>query len=632
MLKTLRKSIVTKYITALLLLSALISGFAAIGLNSSDRSTLFRMHSQNILNLGNSMVLAIEYPIRMSDVRMISQVVGIYFAVGLSYAKVTNSGNAVLFEQGEIPDELTEYHSLLSYKRELGTRSHPVGKIELIFSSERLEQEIFLGTKRTFYSSLIWFFTTAIFCSVFFGMIAYRIRCLHKWTTLARSTPEGGVTQLSSEDKKQDEIAGLYRAFRDTMQVIESTRTATAIARTTQALAHDVRKPFSMLHLVIESISDADNPIEAQEIMLSALPEIKQAMASVDGMIQDVMQIGSKSKPNQEIANPRAIICMAINELFRIFPEAEIDIHYKLNHIYSVNIDTQKIRRVFSNILVNALQSIDAKGTIWIHTQEKGSFIEFTLGNAGSLISKETLPRLFEAFYTSGKKGGTGLGLAIAQKVVNEHGGEIHCKSARTEQYPNGYVEFVFTLPAVKEYGSKSDEILPTHSKHVFDQLAKVKKRDTNAVNADEIIQESNLHKKLKLFQNIPSLLIVDDEPVYRNSLASQLARGDSLIPSIPVYFAKTYDEAIDKCQNLKPFLVIQDSDLGVSSKNGIEVIKEIRRQGYCGRICMHSNRVLYDDQKIAFEAGADSVLPKPMSREHLLKLIDSALAAFLGS
>jgi DNA-binding response OmpR family regulator len=65
-----------------------------------------------------------------------------------------------------------------------------------------------------------------------------------------------------------------------------------------------------------------------------------------------------------------------------------------------------------------------------------------------------------------------------------------------------------------------------------------------------------------------------------------------------------------------------QDVDLGVNSQNGHEVLKALRAQKFTGMVCIHSNRASPDDYKAAVDAGADAVLPKPMSRTHFLKLM----------
>ena len=136
-------------------------------------------------------------------------------------------------------------------------------------------------------------------------------------------------------------------------------------------------------------------------------------------MIADVMEIGSTSSQMiKEPVNPESLIEATLGEVFRVYPKSEVKIVYDLRHRHMVNVHIQKVGRVFSNIFGNALQAMNYKGSVWIKSREVDGFIEFCLGNTGSFISEESIPELFEAFFTSGKQGGTGLGLAIAEKVV----------------------------------------------------------------------------------------------------------------------------------------------------------------------------------------------------------------------
>jgi signal transduction histidine kinase/DNA-binding NarL/FixJ family response regulator len=476
------------------------------------------------------------------------------------------------------------------------------------------------------YVVLVAFLVSTIFAAIYFITInkfSMYVESLRMWIHAEDDTmPFPGDLAFVS-----DRIQFFKNEILTKQKRIETLSVSEAIASTTSALAHDVRKPFSMLKMVLNSILTANSPQEAQDIAKTSLPEIAQSLVTVDGMIQDVMQIGSNSAPNQEIATPDTIVESALNEVFRIFPDANVTIEYDLQHKHSIFVDTLRVGRVFSNIMVNALQAMDAKGVIWIKTSEQNGFVEFKLGNVGSCIPVASLPKLFEAFFTSDKKGGTGLGLAIAQKVVKEHGGEIRCESQRTTSYPDGYVEFIFTLPLANEACAPRTADLPKTASAVHAQFASLKAKIPEASNAEELILEQQLIEKIaKLGKILVPILIVDDEAVYRNSLANLLLKGNTEISQIPLVFAKNYAEALSTCETHKPFLVIQDIDLGVSSKNGIETILELRKQNFAGRICVHSNRFLFGDQREAFEAGADSVLPKPMSRAHLLKLILTAV------
>jgi signal transduction histidine kinase/CheY-like chemotaxis protein/F0F1-type ATP synthase assembly protein I len=408
-----------------------------------------------------------------------------------------------------------------------------------------------------------------------------------------------------------------------------------AIARTTAALAHDVRKPFSMFKMIISTVG-AEHDLEfARQYLKESLSEVNQAMTAVDGLISDVLEIGGDSKPQVEPTNPETLIEATLNEIFRVYPESHVAISYAWKHTKKVDVDPLKIARVLSNIVGNSIQAIAMKGTIWFKTREfrelENSFVEFTVGNSDSFIPEDSLAQLFDAFFTSGKKGGTGLGLAIAQKIVLAHGGTIWCRSEKNASYPNGVVEFIFTLPASEQPSDGERGQLPKCSSEVvasFDRLRKGFIKSHIEIDGSDEELENALLNEQKLFHQSITILLVDDENIYKKSLAALISQSDSIKKIVDLHFASDAKEAVEKFQQLKPHLLIQDVDLGKGSENGYEVIQKVRKIDANSLICVHSNRSLPVDYKTALESGADSVLPKPMSRPHFLKLALQAIVA----
>jgi len=432
---------------------------------------------------------------------------------------------------------------------------------------------------------------------------------------------------LNKIEKTNSEAKIALIKFNETLKfeiLSKKSDTFHAIARTTQSLAHDVRKPFTMFKMIIDAVEGEDDPLEAKQLLRESLPEVQQAMASVNGMISDVLEIGSESAPIIESTNPETLIEATLNEIFRVYPDAQVSVEYSLNHKHKVSVDTLKIGRVFSNIVGNAVQAMCRKGALWFKTdevEEEGKhFIRFCLGNGGSFIPAEHLAKLFEAFFTSGKKGGTGLGLAISQKIVLAHGGKIWCESDAQRG-----VEFFFTLPISAEPSDKRTHPLPTSSAQIVAVFERLRGNTQTASKAEinplEVTLEKEIIKLVHAAQAPLNILVVDDEGVYRNSLAALVNRSEELKKHIGLSFAVNSAQALEAAK-ATPELVIQDVDLGKDSLNGYEVLKVLRGQGFRGVVCIHSNRSLPEDYRVAVEAGADAVLPKPMSRAHFLKLM----------
>ncbi|MGE5756722.1 MAG: ATP-binding protein, partial [Planctomycetaceae bacterium] len=93
-----------------------------------------------------------------------------------------------------------------------------------------------------------------------------------------------------------------------------------------------------------------------------------------------------------------------------------------------------QINQVFLNLLVNALQAIEATskegGRIEIRTRAAGDEVIVEVADDGRGIPAELLPRIFDPFFTTKAVGeGTGLGLSISHGIVSDHGGRIEVES-----------------------------------------------------------------------------------------------------------------------------------------------------------------------------------------------------------
>jgi signal transduction histidine kinase/CheY-like chemotaxis protein len=400
------------------------------------------------------------------------------------------------------------------------------------------------------------------------------------------------------------------------------------VARMTQMLVHDVRKPFSILRMGLNMLGNAKDPESVKQVLSRLVPEVDKAVRNADGLIADVMEVGSPSTQLiQEPTTPEALIEAAIADLCRIYPNANINLSYDFRHTKPVLVHVRKIARVFSNILGNAVQAMMSGGEIWFKTRDANGFVEFCIGNSGSVISPEHLPKLFDAFFTSGKKGGTGLGLAIAQKVIAAHGGTIWCESSVTPEQPDGKVEFFFTLPvSTAAAAPKFLGVLPRHTSDVsqaFDlaQTDQEAKQVTGVSSAELELEVDIQTARAELARPI-GILIVDDEDVYRQGLHGSMTRVPELAAALAIDFAPSSTEALAKIKAQAFDLLITDVDLGLKSINGFELVQEIRTLMPSCMICVHSNRLVAEDNKLAIACGADAFLPKPMAREHLLKLI----------
>jgi len=423
---------------------------------------------------------------------------------------------------------------------------------------------------------------------------------------------------------------------------VQSLEREAAIARTTQMLAHDVRKPFSMIIMAMNAIRSSTSLADVKLVSQTMLPEVEQAMLSVNGLIEDVMEVGGSGNLIVEDVDPVALARRCVNEAVRVHSKAEFTLERNWNHAHSIRCDERKVARVFSNVVGNAIQAMPSGGLLWIRTQDLqiigSDFIEFAIGNSGSFIDHESLPQLFEAFFTKNKKGGTGLGLAIAHKIVTSHGGTIACRSERNDAFPTGMVEFKFTLPA----GDPVEKGVPDSitTAHVLRAALATESMATlsgaSAVGPfaeDELRLEGEVERSLSSSCRMLEVLIVDDEKLYRDGLKNQLTSASSLASSINLTLHDSADAVHGfLSRQTRLDLAILDVDIGSSQVNGFDLAKCIRDRFPKCIVCIHSNRNLSGDHRTALEHGADAFQPKPMVRPHLLKLLLQASTAVAGN
>jgi signal transduction histidine kinase len=118
---------------------------------------------------------------------------------------------------------------------------------------------------------------------------------------------------------------------------------------------------------------------------------------------------------------------------YRISVNVQID-----PDVAPANVSGNQIQRVLLNLLINARQAMPEGGTLLVHLQQsqEEDYVEVIIRDSGAGIPPETLPRIFEPFFSTkagpdeSGKGGTGLGLAACKEIIDQHNGKIKVQSS----------------------------------------------------------------------------------------------------------------------------------------------------------------------------------------------------------
>lgn len=101
-----------------------------------------------------------------------------------------------------------------------------------------------------------------------------------------------------------------------------------------------------------------------------------------------------------------------------------------------------ELNQVWTNLIHNALQAMDNKGTLTIDLREKNKKVEVSITDSGKGIPTELMSKIFQPFFTTKPPGeGSGLGLDIVRKILEKHQGNIEVESQP------GKTTFTVSLP-----------------------------------------------------------------------------------------------------------------------------------------------------------------------------------------
>jgi signal transduction histidine kinase len=193
-------------------------------------------------------------------------------------------------------------------------------------------------------------------------------------------------------------------------------------------VAHEVRNPLTAIKFRLFSLKNTLPPDFAENEDAAV---IGREINRLERIVHDFLQFARPSDPDL-IEVPARRILREVADLLR--PQLEKnDISLQLEDSENgwVRADTQQIKQVLINLIHNAADSIESKGTIALRVRadstvtHKGTpAVAVEVADNGKGIPPDVRKRLFDPFFTT-KEGGTGLGLPIAARIVEKHGGEL---------------------------------------------------------------------------------------------------------------------------------------------------------------------------------------------------------------
>lgn len=213
-------------------------------------------------------------------------------------------------------------------------------------------------------------------------------------------------------------------------------------------LAHDIKTPLTSMIGYLSILDEIDDmPKKKQKNYISIALDKSYRLEDLINELFDVARFNSeKIVLEKEELNLNLMLEQIIDDFYPTLREVNKSIKLNYDEPISINGDSDKLSRVFNNLIKNAISYSKEESEIVINLKKDNNNAIVEVINKGKQISKEKLSKIFEKFYRldsarTSRTGGSGLGLAIAKDIIELHNGTIIAESNEEE------TTFRVTLP-----------------------------------------------------------------------------------------------------------------------------------------------------------------------------------------
>jgi signal transduction histidine kinase/DNA-binding response OmpR family regulator len=215
-------------------------------------------------------------------------------------------------------------------------------------------------------------------------------------------------------------------------------------------IAHDLRHPITTIKGAIQNL---ENKWYDDAFREKSLGIVNNSIFRLNELVKELLSFSNPERfplktvdINQTI---KKVLELTQNDLLR----QRINLVQEIGVLPPVQVNEERIKEAFLNLIMNAIDSMEKGGKIKISTrliqkksnEESKSFVQIDFSDTGSGIDPNIRKKIFDHFFST-KESGTGLGLAVVNRVIKAHDGFIELKSE-----PGKGSTFSLHLPISKE-------------------------------------------------------------------------------------------------------------------------------------------------------------------------------------
>ena len=226
--------------------------------------------------------------------------------------------------------------------------------------------------------------------------------------------------------------AALAEKERTQKQLIQSEKLA-ALGIVAAGIAHEVKNPLAIIIQGIEYLrTSADSDVHTADI----LQRITKSVFRADSIIKGLLSFTRQMPIQTEQVEIPAVIDETLSFIGHQLKLKNITLVKQFPPgLPKVTVDSNQIKQVFLNLLLNSIDAMTGGGTITISALQVesvpgGSHVQITFADTGCGIAKDIIEKVFDPFYTTkDSSGNAGLGLSIAKGIIDKHRGTVQIES-----------------------------------------------------------------------------------------------------------------------------------------------------------------------------------------------------------
>ncbi len=205
-------------------------------------------------------------------------------------------------------------------------------------------------------------------------------------------------------------------------QLISYERLAT-IGKVSGSIAHEIRNPLAVIESSIFYLNRVLQPQE--ERVKTHLGRMTSATHRCTTVIEALLKLTHPEELRQARVDWKRLVNRVITE--NCSPEIRTICEFKPGNMFVLG-DEEQLNIALRNIVFNAVQAMNEKGTLTVRIRERSNNIETDFEDTGTGILPENLNKIFEPLFTT-KARGVGLGLSISKSIIEMHNGTINVVS-----------------------------------------------------------------------------------------------------------------------------------------------------------------------------------------------------------